>query len=58
MVERYFMTASELMTLASECADEEAANVLKNGALKIFALAQSHGGLIKTAKSKSEPDTE
>ena len=58
MVERYFQRANELMDLANQCADEEAANILKDGSLKIFELAQSHGGFIKIAKSDSEVDSE
>lgn len=58
MTERYFKTASDLMDLANQCEDEEAINILKNGSLHIFELAQSHGGFIKTAKLNSETDSE
>ena len=58
MVNRYFETASTIMNLANECADEEIANILKAGSFQILELAQSHGSFIKTAKLKTETDSE
>lgn len=58
MSERYFQRANELMDLANQCADEEAANILRDGSLRIFELAQSHGAIIKIAKSDSDSDAE
>jgi hypothetical protein len=58
MVERYFKIASELMDISNMCADEEAANILKNGSLKIIQLAESHGGIIKRAEKESDSDAE
>lgn len=57
-MERYFQRANELMNLANLCADEEAANILKAGSMKILELVQSHGGLIKIAKIDSENESE
>lgn len=56
MTDRYFSIAEDLMELSNLCADEEAVNILKNGSLKIFKLAESHGGIIKTADLEQKPD--
>jgi len=53
MNEKYFKIASDLMESSNLCADEEAANILKNGSLKIFELAKSQSSLIKTAQAKT-----
>lgn len=58
MIDRYFSAASELMDLANLCADENAANILKNGSLKISELAELHGGIIKRAEEDVEPAAE
>lgn len=58
MVNRYFETASTVMNLANECADEEIANILKKGSFQILELAQTHGALIKTAQIKIDTDSE
>ncbi len=58
MIEHYFRTASELMDLSHQCTDEDAINILKTGSEKIFELAKSHGGFIKTAEEKVDPAAE
>ena len=56
MSARYFKTANDIMDLANECADEEIINILKIGASKIFELAETHSGFIKTAQDKTGTD--
>ena len=58
MSERYFKTANEIMNFSDQCADEEAINILKDGYLKIFELAERQGSIIKRASTKPESDSE
>lgn len=54
MVHEYIEAANKLMEMAEDCEDCEVADLLKAKSLKIFELAASHGGIIKTASEKTE----
>ena len=58
MVQKYFERAEELMELSHLCEDLEVANILKAGAGKIFELAQSYGGILKSASKDIDSDAE
>ena len=58
MVSKYFERAEELMELSNLCEDLEIANILKASAGKIFQLAQSHGGILKSASKDIDDPAE